>query len=242
MVDIEAFVESEPITVLFSAKGWIRALKGYKDEADLKDTKYKEGDKGRFTVKCKTTDKLLVFTTGGKFFTLGCDKIQTGKGFGEPIRLLVDVAQDEDVVDIGIYKPGEKLLVAAENGKGFIVPTDDIVAQTKSGKQVLNVPKSRAKAIALANGDHVAIVGTNRKMLVFPISELPEMKRGQGVQLQKYKEAKLSDIVTFNIEEGLTYKYGKGQKIETELTSWLGKRAQAGRMVPQGFAKNGKFS
>lgn len=240
VVDIQAFVESEPITVLCSDKGWIRALKGYKD--DVSDIKYKEGDKEGFALKCKTTDKILAYATSGKFYTIDASKIQTGKGFGEPVRLLVGMPQDEEIIDLFKYEKGEKLLLASTIGKGFVVGTDDLVAQTKSGKNVLNVGAGKALLVAKVEGDHVATVGNNRKMLVFPLAELPEMKKGQGVQLQKFKDGKLSDLKTFKLGEGLSYKYGSGARLKEDLTPWLGKRAQAGKMVPQGFAKNNKFS
>ncbi|PIR32069.1 MAG: DNA topoisomerase IV subunit A [Alphaproteobacteria bacterium CG11_big_fil_rev_8_21_14_0_20_44_7] len=240
VVDIEAFIESEPITVLLSDKGWIRALKGYKD--DVSDTKYKEGDAERFALKCRTTDKLLIFTTSGKFYTIGGDKIQTGKGFGAPISLLVDMEQDEKILNLLVYKAGEKYLIASTMGKGFIVAGADVLAQTKGGKQVLNVGDKKALTMVKINGDMVAVSGNNRKLLIFPLAELPEMKRGQGVALQKYKDAEIADITCFNLAEGLSWSQGKNRtRTETDLTPWIGKRAQSGRMAPQGFPRDNKF-
>ena len=244
IVDIQAFVESEPITVLFSQKGWIRALKGYKDDTEIAEAKYKEGDKARLAIKCKTTDKLLLLGSSGKFYTIGCDKIQTGKGFGEPVSLLVDLAQGEEMIDLIAHKPGDKLIIASTIAKGFIVNSDDLVAQTKGGKAVLNVGKGKALCVRKADGDHIAVVGTNRKLLVFPLEEMPEMKKGAGVVLQKYREAKISDVKVIKLEEGLSWAQGKDgsrTRTETDLTSWIGKRAQAGRLAPQGFPKNNKF-
>lgn len=242
VVDIQAFVESEPITILCSDKGWIRALKGHKD--DVSDAKYKEGDEERFVVKAKTTDKLLVFTSAGKFFTLGCDKLPSGKGFGEPLSVQVEIGQQEDIQDLMIYKPGTKLIVAAENGKGFIVPADDVVAQTKNGKQILNVKEGdrAVKAAEVgADHDHIAVVGENRKLLIFPINALPEMKRGTGISLQKYKDGGLSDVKTFKRSEGLTFKFGKGTTTETALATWVADRGTSGKLPPQGFPRNNKF-
>ena len=247
IIDINAFVESEPITVLCSDKGWIRALKGYKDAADTKDAKYKEGDKSRFTLKCKTTDKLLLLGSSGRVYTIGCDKIQTGKGFGEPVRLLVDVAQDEDIVELMVYKPGTKLLMASTIGKGFVVPADELVASTKGGRAVLNVAKGKAlKVIEVAENDHIAVVGINRKLLIFPLSELPEMKKGQGVGLQKYKEGRISDVTLLKLEDGLSWAMGGNSdstrtRTETDLTPWMGKRASAGRLAPMGFPRDNRF-
>ena len=193
MISIEAFVEKEPITVLCSKMGWIRAVKGHPE--DLSDVKYKEGDEERFRLQAQTTDKLLIFATDGRFFTLGCDKIPRGKGQGDPVRLFFDLDNEHDVVDVHVYTPGEKLLVASSIGKGFIVPADDVLASSKNGKQILNTTdKGRAVACCVVIGDHVAVSGENRKLLVFPLSEIPEMKRGQGVSLQKYTGASLADV------------------------------------------------
>ena len=240
VIDINAFVESEPITILCSAKGWIRALKGHKD--DVSDAKYKEGDEERFVLKAKTTDKLLVFTSAGKFFTIGCDKLPSGKGFGEPLSVQVDIGTEE-IQTLAIYKTGLKFLVAASSGKGFIVSADDVVAQTKNGKQIMNL-KDGDKAIkaAIADGDHIAVVGDNRKVLIYPVNALPEMKRGAGISLQKYKDGGLSDVVTFNKAEGLTWLQGKNRvRTETALATWIGDRGTSGRMAPNGFSRDNKF-
>lgn len=240
IVSIEAFVEKEAITIICSEKGWIRALKGH--QVDEKDLKYKEGDKARFILKGHTTDKLILFATDGRFYTLGCDKLPGGKGDGDPIRVRIDLDQEEEICEMHVHKPGLKLIVASSEGKGFVVPEDSVIAQTKSGKQVLNLPKgSKAVACDKVEGDHVAVIGTNRKLLIFPLAEIPEMKKGQGVRLQKYKEAKLSDVKTFNMEEGLCWRLGGRTRLEEDLSAWLGKRAASGKLPPTGFPKNNKF-
>jgi topoisomerase-4 subunit A len=241
-ISIEAFVEREPITILCSRLGWIRSLKGH---GEVAGEKYKEGDEARFMIKAYTTDKLLVFGTNGRFYTIRPSDLPSGRGFGEPIRLMVDLDQQDEIADLLIHKPGGKWLVASTNGKGFIVPSDDVVAQTKNGKQVLNSAKGSKAMLARAteeNHDHVAIVGTNRKLLVFPLEQIPEMKRGQGVFLQRYKDAKLSDIKSFAKEEGLSWSLGDRTRTEEDITPWLGTRAAAGKLPPTGFPKGNSFS
>ena len=241
VVPLEAVVEREPVTILFSHKGWIRALKGHAEE--VADAKYKEGDRARFALHAQTTDKILVFATNGRFYTIGADKLPGGRGFGDPVRLLFDLPNDQDIVDIRVYRPGQKLLVAAADGRGFVVPEDDIVAQTKAGKQVLNLAEGvEAAACTPADGDMVAVVGENRKLVIFPLEELPEMSRGRGTILQRYKDGGLSDITTFMRAEGLSWIMGGGKtRTETNLMSWLGKRGAAGRLRPKGFPRSGKF-
>ncbi|MFW0776890.1 MAG: DNA topoisomerase IV subunit A [Rickettsiales bacterium] len=240
VIDIEAFVEKEPITILYSAMGWLRAVKGHGMEVE--DAKFKEGDEGRFMIEAQTTDKLLIFASNGRFYTLSCDKIPRGKGFGEPVRLMIDMENNVDVVDMDVYTEGQKLLLASANGKGFIVESTDVVAQTKNGKQVLN-PAAGDKAVACvpADGDHVAVIGENRKLLIFPISQLPPMKKGRGVTLQKYKGGKVSDIKTFDLKEGLSWQLGGKVRLETDLKPWVGNRADAGRLPPTGFPRSNKF-
>lgn len=240
-IAIEAFVEKEPITILCSKMGWIRALKGHFD--DLSDVKYKEGDEERFIIKAKTTDKLLVFSSDGKFFTIGCDKIPKGKGHGEPLRLMMDLANDEEVMDMFVHEPGRKLLLASSIGKGFIVAEEDVLAQTRGGKQVLNVPpKQRASICRPITGDKVAVIGQNRKLLIFDVAEIPEMKRGQGVTLQKYKNGNMSDLKIFKGEDGLSWPQGESRtRTEPDLNYWLGKRGSVGKIPPVGFPRTNKF-
>ncbi len=238
VISIEAFVEKEPITVVCSKLGWIRAFKGH---SDLGDVKFKDGDEARFQLKAKTTDKLIVFGTNGRFYTLSCANLPTAKGHGEPIRLMVDLEQSEDIVEMFVHEPERQLLLASTIGKGFIVEEADVVAQTKNGKQVLNPGKGKACLCVPADGDHIAVIGTNRKLLVFPIDQVPPMKRGQGVGFQKYKDAKLSDAKCFNMAEGLSWQIGDRTRLEEDMSPWLGNRAGAGKLPPVGFPRSNKF-
>ncbi|MCB1652365.1 MAG: DNA topoisomerase IV subunit A [Alphaproteobacteria bacterium] len=238
----EAMIEKEPITIICSRQGWVRAMKGH--GLNAKDFKYKDGDREQFILEAQTTDKLLVFGTNGRFYTLGCDKLPPGRGFGEPLRIMIDLPNDTDVTAMTLYKEGRKMLVAATSGHGFIVKADDVLAQTKSGKQVLNVSSPHEAVLCAAvddKHDHLAVIGKNRKMLVFPLGELPEMARGKGVILQKYKDGGLSDAKAFQIETGLEFKYGSGTTLVEDIAPWIGKRASAGRLPPNGFPKNNKF-
>ncbi|MGF1611669.1 MAG: DNA topoisomerase IV subunit A [Kiloniellales bacterium] len=242
VIPIEAVMEREPVTVLLSSKGWIRAMKGHVEE--LASAKYKEGDRARFALHAMTTDKLLLFATNGRFYTLGVDKLPGGRGFGEPVRLMVDLPNDQEIVAMGVYHPEVQLLVASSGGRGFVVPMEEAVAQTKNGKQVLNLADDEeAAACTPVAGDHVAVIGDNRKLLVFPLEELPVMGRGRGVILQRYKDGGLSDTKTFTLAEGLTWAAGAGRvRTETDLRAWIGKRGQSGRLPPTGFPKSNKFA
>lgn len=247
IIDIEAFVEKEPITILCSKMGWLRAVKGH--VSDTSDMKHKEGDEEKFALTAQTTDKLLLFASNGRFYTLPCDKIprailkKTGGGFGEPVRLMIDMENDVDIIDISIFGTTGKLLVAASNGKGFVVETADVEAQTRNGKQILNVMDgARATLCVPVEGDHVAVIGENRKLLVFPISQIPVMKKGQGVTLQKYRDCELSDIKCFALKEGLTWALGGKTRTELDLKPWIGNRADAGRLPPTGFPRTNRFS
>jgi len=238
-VPIEAMIEKEPITVVLSKKGWIRALKGHTSTDDLR---FKEGDGLMFSVQAQTTDRILLFSTQGRFYTLLGDKIPGGRGFGEPVRLTIDLPEDENIVQMLVYEPETNLLVASATGKGFLIKEKDVIAQTRTGKIILNVAdKDEAKYCVKANGDMVAVIGQNRKMLVFEASEIPFMSRGQGVKLQKYQGGGLSDITFFNKEEGLTFAFGSGKRVERDLTMWLGHRATVGKLPPVGFPRSNKF-
>jgi topoisomerase IV subunit A len=241
VVPLDAEVEREPITVLCSAKGWIRAMKGHAE--DTSDAKYKEGDRARFTLRAQTTDKLLVFATNGRFYTIGANKLPGGRGLGEPVRMMIDLPNDQEIVSLFAYKAGQRLIVASSDGRGFVVPQDEVLAQTKNGKQVLNLADGvEAAACKPVAGDTVAIVGENRKLLIVPLVELSEMTRGRGVTLQKYKDGGLADVTSFNLAEGLSWTMTGGRtRTETDLRTWMGKRAAAGRLPPKGFPKNGKF-
>jgi topoisomerase-4 subunit A len=236
-----ATIEREAVTVLLSEKGWIRAVGGH--DVDLSAVKYKEGDSGHFVVKADTTDLLLVFATDGKAFTIEVDKLPRGRGFGEPLRLMVDLGNDAAPLAVLRHRPGARLLVAAGDSRGFLVTEDDIVARTRSGRQVLNLPAAvEAIACVPADGDHVAVVGENRKLLVFPLSEVPEMARGRGVILQKLKDGSLVDVKVFALKDGLSWRQGERTRTETDLRPWLGARAQTGRSVPNGFPKSNRFT
>ncbi|MBT4115084.1 MAG: DNA topoisomerase IV subunit A [Rhodospirillaceae bacterium] len=241
-VPLEALIEKEPVTVLCSEKGWIKAAKGHLE--DTGEVKYKEGDRERFAIRAETTDKLLMFATNGRFYTMPCDKLPGGRGFGEPVRLMIELGNEHDIVALFLWRPGEALLVASSAGRGFRVKTDDVVAQTKSGKQVLNVGAGDDEAVVCApvSGDQVAVIGENRKLLIFPLDEIPEMTRGRGVILQRYKDGGLADVKTFNMADGLSWKTGERTRTETDLMAWQGKRAQSGRLPPKGFSKANKFS
>jgi topoisomerase IV subunit A len=239
LVPVEALVEREPVTVLCSDKGWIRAAKGH--NLALADIKYKEGDESRFVVPAATTDKLLVFGTNGRFYTLPVDKLPGGRGHGEPLRLMIELGNEHEVAAILPYVAGAKLLLASSDGRGFVVPADEVLGQTRAGKVVMTPGDgAAARVCAPAEGDSVAVVGTNRKLLIFPLAEVPEMARGRGVILQRYHDGELSDAKVFVKAEGLSWKSGERTRTETDLRAWLGQRAGSGRVV-QGFPKSTKF-
>jgi topoisomerase-4 subunit A len=240
----EAMIEKEPVTVVLSAKGWVRAMKGHM--SDHSSLTFKDGDKLKLAFSAFTTDKILIMTTGGKAYTLGADKFPGGRGHGEPLRIMVDMDNDQDVLTAFVHQPNRKLLLASNIGNGFIVKETDLVANTRKGKQVMNVKMpDEAQLCVEVRGDYLAVVGKNRKMLVFPLDQLPEMARGKGVRLQRYKDGGVADLRCFSMEEGLTWEDSAGRsytRMKDELTEWLGDRAQAGRMVPKGFPRSGKFS
>lgn len=241
-VPLEAMIDREPITVVCSQMGWIRAMTGHIDLT--RELKFKDGDGPLFTFHAETTDRLLVFGANGRFYTISASTLPGGRGMGEPLRLLVDLPNEAEILEIMIHKPGRKLLVASSAGDGFIVPEDDVIAQTRNGKQVLNVRgDTRALICKPTFGDTVAVVGENRKVLVFSLDELPEMGRGKGVRLQKYKDGGLSDATTFTMAAGLSWLDPAGRtRTETELSEWHGKRASAGRMAPRGFPRGNRFN
>ena len=239
----EAMIEKGPVTIVLSEKGWIRAIRGHQTEID--SLSFKEGDRLKRAVKAQTTDTLLLFATNGRFYSLGADKLPGGRGHGEPFRLMIDIEEAADAVEVFVHEPGRKLLVAGLSGHGFIVNEDEVLAMTRKGKQVLNVREGEeAVVVAPAAGDSVAVIGDNRKLLLFPLSELPEMPRGKGVRLQRYKDGGLADAKIFDKKEGLTYLDAAKRSFTlsaTELRDWWGQRAQAGRLPPKGFPKSGKF-
>ncbi|WP_426034275.1 DNA topoisomerase IV subunit A [Cypionkella sp. TWP1-2-1b2] len=241
-VSFEAMIEREPITVVCSQMGWIRALKGHVDLAT--EQKFKDGDTARFAFHAETTDKILLIGANGRFYTLIGVNLPGGRGMGEPVRLMVDLPNDSEIVDLQIFRPGEKLLVASTAGDGFVVASDEVLAQTRAGKQVLSLGAGVKTAICRkVVGDHVAVVGDNRKVLVFPLAELPEMAKGKGVRLQKYKDGGLSDATTFVLAAGLAWKDPAGRtRTETDLAEWQAARATAGRMAPRGFPRDNRFN
>ena len=239
----EAMVEREPITVIVSEKGWIRAMKGHQD--DLSGVQFKGDDRLKATFFAETTSKIVVVATNGRFFTLEASKLPGGRGFGDPIRLMVDLEEGADFIAAFPYRAGAKLLVVGSDGRGFIVPTDEIVANTRKGKQILNLD-APAKAVVCteAEGDHVAIIGENRKLLIFPVKQMPEMTRGKGVRLQRYKDGGVSDAKVFKLKEGLTWKDTAGRTwtvAKEDLRDWIGDRTEAGRLPPKGFPKSNRF-
>jgi topoisomerase-4 subunit A len=239
-----AFVEKEPITVILSEKGWVRAMKGHTAEID--DKGFKAGDRLKLAFHAQTTDKLLLLSTAGKVYTLGADRLPGGRGQGEPLRLMVDVEEGQDFVDFFVHTPGARRLIVSSVGDGFIVSEDELLANTRKGKQVLNVSgDAEAKLIVPVEGDTVATIGENRKMIVFPLAELPEMARGKGVRLQKYKDGGIADVRVFRAADGLSWSDSSNRtfvKSMAELKEWVGERAQAGRQPPAGFPRNNRFS
>ena len=254
VVPIESLIEKEPVTVVLSTKGWIRAMKGHRDDVmnDGGDTKFKEGDSFQFAAKAQSTDKILFFGSDGRFYTIAVDRLPQGRGFGEPIRLIIDLPNDAEIVAMRVYNRDEKFLLVSSEGRGFIVAADQVFAQTKNGKQALNLSEGeRARVCAhlpgtgggggdlvVKPGDSVAIIGDNRKLLIFPLSEVPEMARGRGVILQRYKDGGAADAKVFNYKEGLTWRSGDRERVETDLKDWKGERAQAGRLPPKGFSRD----
>ncbi|MEP3843853.1 MAG: DNA topoisomerase IV subunit A [Paracoccaceae bacterium] len=241
-VPIEAMIDREPITVVVSKMGWVRAMTGHIDLT--RELKYKDGDGPSFIFHAETTDRLLAFASNGRFYTLSASNLPGGRGMGEPMSLMVDLPNEADIVTIFAHKSDRKLLVASSAGDGFIVPENEVMAQTRSGKQVLNVRGDVKAAVCRpVTGDSVAVVGENRKVLIFPLDELPEMGRGKGVRLQKYKDGGMSDVTTFTLLEGLSWFDPAGRtRNETELAEWQGKRASAGRMAPRGFPRDNRFN
>ncbi|WP_062731266.1 DNA topoisomerase IV subunit A [Sphingobium abikonense] len=246
-IPLEAMIEREPITVILSERGWIRAMSGHRDLAAADTLKFKEGDGPQFAFHAYTTDKLLLATSTGRVFTLSSDKLPGGRGFGDPVRSLVDMDNEGAIVALMPARPGGELLLASSDGRGFIAATSDIMAETRKGKQVVNVRAGARLAVVHpvpAEADSVAVIGENRKLLVFAITEMPRMARGQGVQLQRYRDGGLSDAIAFRLADGLTWAMGGDSgrtRNETDMTPWKVARGAAGRMPPNGFPRDNRF-
>src|SRR5271167_3165585 len=241
-IPAEALIEREPVTVLCSAKGWVRAVKGHNISAA--EQKYKEGDAARFAIAAETTDRLIVFATNGRFYMIGVDRLPGGRGQGEPLRLMVDLPNEHDIVAMFPYRPGMELLLAASDGRGFVVDGDEAVAQTRAGKQILTPAEGAVARICLRaeEGDAVAFIGDNRRMLVVRLDEIPRMTRGRGVILQRYKAGGLADARVFRLADGLSWRQGENRtRTEINLDPWLGARGAAGRVVPTGFPRSNRF-
>lgn len=239
-VPIEALIEKEPITVILSQKGWIRGLKGH---VDLKgEFKFKDDDELAFALHAQTTDKIVILDSSGKFFNVSANEIPTGRGFGQPLRLMVDIANQDTVTAMFVFEPKASYLLASHEGRGFIVDENHLIAQTRNGRKIMNVADGEKTTFCTkVCGDMVAIVGENRKLLIFKTEEIPTMARGRGVVLQKYKDGGLSDIQFFNEADGFSFNRSGGVGVETNLLTWLGHRGQIGKLVPFGFPKNNKF-
>lgn len=239
-VPVEIFVEKEPITVILSQKGWIRCVKGY---ANLNEEfKFKDDDALHLAIHAQTTDKIVLFDTSGKFFNISGSEIPSGRGFGQPLRLMIDLGNNDNICAMFIFEPKASYVIASSDGKGFVVDENHLLAQTRNGRKIMNLADGEtAMFCKKIIGDMAAVVGDNRKMLIFPIEEIPSMARGRGVTLQKYKEGKLSDMQIFKKEEGFTFEKNAGTKTETELLTWQGHRGQVGKLVPFGFLKTNKF-
>jgi topoisomerase-4 subunit A len=239
----EALVEREPITVVVSDKGWIRTLRGH--VADLSNVSFKADDRLKFSFPAETTSKLLLFATNGRFYTLDAGKLPGGRGHGEPIRLFIDLEQEADIVSVFPLQGGRKFLLASRDGRGFVVPEDECLANTRKGKQVLNVdPPDEARGMTTIEGEQVAVIGENRKLVIFPLEQVPEMTRGRGVRLQRYKDGGLADLKTFKGADGLSWTDSADRTFILslkELAPWRGNRADAGRVRPDRFLTNNKF-
>jgi topoisomerase-4 subunit A len=246
-IPLEAMIEREPITVIMSQRGWIRAMKGHVDLASTETLKFKDGDGPAYAFHCQTTDKVLLAGSDGRFFTLGADKLPGGRGFGEPVRLMIDLANETGIVALLAAKSDAKLLLGASDGRGFIAPVAEILAETRKGKQVVNLKAGATLKIVrpLVDGaDAVAVIGENRKLVIFPLAELPEMTRGQGVTLQRYRDGGLSDAVSLVMAQGLSWAMGGDSgrtRTETDLLPWRAARGAAGRMPPNGFPRDNRF-
>ncbi len=243
-IDIaEVMIEREPVTVVISEKGWVRSLKGH--QADTTTLTFKGDDALKTAFFAETTSKILLLATNGRIFTIDVSKLPGGRGFGEPIRMFAEIEEGADLAAVFLYEPGKKMLVASSDGRGFVAPQDEMIGNTRKGKGLINVSgKETASIIVPAAGDHLAAIGDNRKLIVFPLDQVPEMARGKGVRLQRYRDGGIADVRVFAMKDGLTWKDSAGRNFtveKTDLKDWIGSRADAGRLPPKGFPKNNKF-
>ena len=234
-------IEREPITVVLSERGWIRALRGH--VADAEGQKFKEGDHLRLLLPCQTTDKLILLAGNGRAYTLRAGELPRGRGDGQAIRVMFDIGGGDEITHVFIWSDAHRYLLASSGGRGFVMPAEDLLAEKRTGKQVLNLrPGETARICVPADGDHLAVVGENRRLLVFPLDQVTELSRGLGVTLQRYKDGGLADLKVFHLKDGLTWPSGGRTRTETDLRAWLGERGQAGKPPPNGFPRSGKFS
>ena len=239
-VPIEAIVEKEPITVILSEKGWIRAMKGHQNLDE--DFKFKDDDSLQIAIHAQTTDRIILFDTSGKFFNIAASEIPNGRGFGQPLSLMVDLSANDSICSMFVFEAQSQYLISSNVGKAFLVDESHMIAQTKNGRKIMNLAEGEVSQFCVkVTGDTVAVIGTNRKLLIFKLEEVPSMARGRGVTLQKYKDAVVSDIQIFKAEEGFQYNRSGGISTEANLTDWLGHRACSGKIVPTGFPKSNKF-
>jgi topoisomerase-4 subunit A len=241
-IDVEtALIEKEPITVILSDKGWIRAQKGHLPPET--EYRFKEGDALKLVLHAETTDRIVLFASNGKAYTLRAETLPRGRGDGQPVRLLVELTTEDDIVDCHVHRDGAQFLVAARDGRGFVVKAEDLLAEKRTGKQVLNLePGGRAALCVPAEGDLVAVIGDNRKLLVFPLEQVPVLARGRGVLLQAYRDGGLADAKVFRGAEGLSWWLGDRVRVEQDVAPWRGQRAGAGRLPPNGFPRSNRFS
>jgi topoisomerase-4 subunit A len=246
-IDWSAMIEKEPITVILSQRGWIRAMKGHVALDEVADLKWREGDGPFIHFHAQTTDRLALFASNGRAYTLAGDKLPSARGFGEPVRLLIDLEAEVDIVQLVVMRPEMKMLVASSDGRGFVTSGEATLAETRKGKQLVNLRPGRKVAVIRPIGegaDAVAVIGDNRKLLVFALAELPELARGQGVTLQRYRDGGLSDAIAFHLADGLSWLLGGDSgrvRTEPDLTPWRAARGAAGRMPPNGFPRSNRF-
>ncbi len=241
MAVLEGLAESEPVTIVCTKKGWIRGIKGHL--TDLGSLKYKDGDAEKFVIKAQSRDTIVAFAGNGRFYAISCDKIPRGRGFGEPLRMIVDIPNEHEVVALFLYKEEEQFLLGSSDGRGFLVSGGETLAQTRAGKQVMNVaPGERALVCVPAEGDSVALVGDNHKLLIIPLEQVPKLAKGRGVILQRYRDGGLSDAIVFSRNEGFTWAMGERNRNFVETDLWYSSRGKSGRLAPRGFPKSNKFS